>query len=354
MRQFLLATAATLTLALTAPSGDAATPKSALGAVAVSPDGATVAAAGDNFTLYLVDAANLQVRQRIYLGTNPQELYYSADGKTLAVFTLDDEVVLYSTEDWKPRATIGNRIQQVAHAAAADSLVLLGSSKRDKDNNYETPITVIALANGGVKLEAVLKADVAAIAAQPDAGAFIAMTKQVKDEKEEKAEPPKDLSATEKKNFKQQHDGNVAEILVLDASGSETARQPSWFSQSGSLTGVFNGSEAWFLGYSNENIRLKADGSIIDFFEGPSSYNYGIGVSADQTQVALGNLRTGSILDPATGASVVFKLDQLQGWPEYIKDLAFAPDGSVFAGTTSYRLVHIGADGKVIQAAPIY
>jgi len=352
LRRVLLAATALLGLCFAPPATEAATPKGALGAIAVSPDGTTLAAAGDNHALYLIDPATLEVRQRIYLGSNPQELWYSADGKTLAVLTLDDEVRLLSTDDWSVKATLPE-VYYAAHAAAADALVLLGRSKKT-DGVSHTPLRVASLADGSVTLEAQVQGDFVGLAARADAGGFVLLTKGVKDESEAKAETPKDLKGAEKESFEQQHDGNSAEILVLDGGGAETARVKSWFSQSGSLTGVHDGGHAHFLGYGNENLTVNLDGSIVGLFQGPTSYNYGIGVAPDQARVALGGLRDGSLVTLADQAAVTFRLDDLPGWPEYYKGFAFAPDGSVYAGTTSYRIVHIGADGSLLLAKPVF
>jgi hypothetical protein len=352
LRRFLPAATAALCLAAGAPTGEAATPKGALGAIAVSPDGATVAAAGDNHALYLLDPATLEVRQRIHLGSNPQELWYSADGKTLAVWTLDDEVRLLSTEDWSVTATLLD-VRHVAHAAQADALVLLGSAKRANEAKT-TALRVASLVDGSVALESTVQGELVGLATTADAGGFVLLTKGVKDESEAKAETPKDLKGLEKETFELRHDGNTAEILVLDARGVETARVKSWYSTTAELTGVHDGRQVHFLGYGNENLTVSLDGTIVALFQGPTSYNYGIGVAPDQTRVALGGLRDGSLVILADRSAVVFKLDEVRGWPEYYKGFAFAPDGSVYAGTTSYRLVHIGADGRLLAARPVF
>lgn len=350
LRQGLLAVSACLALSL--GGAQAATPKGALGAIAVSPDGATVAAAGDNHALYLLDPATLEVRQRLHLGSNPQEMWFSADGATLAVWTLDDEIRLLSTADWSLKATVPD-VFLVAHAAQADALAVLGRAQR-KDNVASTPLRLVALGDGAIKLDAVAKGEFVGLAAKPDAAGFVLITKPAKDESEAKADTPKDLKGAEKETFEQQHDGNVAEVLVLDAAGAETARVTSWFSQSGTLVGAFDGARAHFVGYGNENLTVNADGSLVGLFQGPTSYNYGIGVSPDQTRVAIGGLRDGSLVTLADGAAAIYEIDDLPGWPEYYKGFAFAPDGSVFAGTTSYRLVHIGADGTLIAVKPVF
>lgn len=352
LRRILLAATAAFGLASGAANLEAATPKGALGALAVSPDGATVAAAGDNHALYLIDPATLEVRQRIHLGSNPQEMWYSADGKTLAVWTLDDEIRLLSTADWSLKATLPD-VFQVAHAARADALVILGRPKRANDVST-TPLSVVSLADGATTLAASATGEFVGLAAKADASGFVLITKGVKDESEAKAETPKDLKGAEKETFELQHDGNTAEIVVLDGAGAETARVKSWYSQSGQLAGAHDGAQATFVGYGNENLTVRADGSLVGLFQGPTSYNYGIGVAPDQARIALGGLRHGSLVTLADQAGAVFELDQIQGWPEYYKGFAFAPDGSVYAGTTSFRLVHIGADGKIVAAKPVF
>src|SRR5690606_3041342 len=102
-------------------------------------------------------------------------------------------------------------------------------------------------------------------------------------------------------------------------------RVTSWYSQSGSLVGAFAGARAHFVGYGNENLTVNADGSLVGLFQGPTSYNYGIGVSPDQTRIAIGGLRDGSLVTLADGAAQVFRIDDLPGWPEYYKGFAFAP-----------------------------
>ena len=87
-------------------SADANTPKNALGAIAVSPDGATLVAAGDNRVLYVLDPASLEVKQRVAIGVNPYAAYFSADGKTLAIHDTDGAVTLFNAADWSVKTAI--------------------------------------------------------------------------------------------------------------------------------------------------------------------------------------------------------------------------------------------------------
>jgi len=334
-------------------AGFAATPKNALGALAVSPDGSTLAAAGDNQVLYLVDPATLEVRERIHLGTSPLEIWYSADGSTLALLTTDDELLFLDTAGWAIKGEAQD-VFAVAHAAAADVLVALGRPKRAQDGSFTTPLRVLPLSGAAPILEVAVAGEIASIASKPDASAFVALTKQIKDESEVKQDPPSDLKGFDKEVFKLQHDQQASEVILLDAAGVETGRQATWFSQGSGLFGIYGPSGVHFLGYSNRNATFAPDGTLVTVFAGPSSFNYALGTDAGQGQVAVGSLRDGAIVALADGAALEFAIDQGRGWPEYFKGYAFAPDGSLWGGTTAYRLVHIGADGAVLAIKPIF
>jgi hypothetical protein len=134
----------------------------------------------------------------------------------------------------------------------------------------------------------------------------------------------------------------------------EIGRQPSWYSQSASLFGVYQADAVHFLGYNNKNAIVTEDGGLMLLFEGPVAFNYALGTDAAQGRVAVGSLREGAIVDLADSSAVEFDIDQGRGWPEYFEGFAFAPDGSLWGGTTAFRLVHVGADGKVMAAKPIF
>jgi len=345
---------AALALAVVSSSSvSAATPKDALGAIAVSPDGGTIAAAGDNRVLYLVDPASLEVRQRIAIGTNPQELWYSSDGSTLAVLTTDDEVLFFDTATWTEKGVLED-VQAVAHAAAADALVVLGRPKKGADGAKTTVLLVQPLTGGAPVSEIAVAAEAAAIASKPDASAFAVLTKQAKDESETKQDPPADLKGIDKEIFRLQHDQQASEIVLIAGTGAETGRQKTWYSQSAALTGVYAADAIHFLGYQNKNAKFGLDGALLAVYEGPVSYNYGLGPDAAQARIAVGTLRDGGIVSLADGTSVTFRIDQSRGWPEYFEGFAFAPDGSLWGGTTAYRLVHVGPDGTVIAAKPVF
>ncbi len=354
MRSPILATTALLAGLLLAPASPslAANAKNALGALAVSPDGATIVAGGDSRALYLIDPADLAVRERVYLGTNPLEMAFSADGATLAVWTADDLVLLLSTESWEEVGRVED-VAYMSHAAAVDSLVVLGRSKR-KSGVYTTPLQVVSLESGEVVVAATVAADAAGLASRPDASAFVVLAKGEKNEAEAKESPPGDMKGFEKEIFKQQHDERSGEVILLDAAGVEVGRTPTWFSAPANMTGAWIGEEVQFIGLHNKNLAVDGSGATLRMFQTPVDYNYGIALSPDQATAAFGDGRRGAVVSLADGGNVIFDLAPVPGPPEYVLGYAFAPDGSIFAGTSAYRLLHIGPDGTVRAMAPIF
>jgi hypothetical protein len=177
---------------------------------------------------------------------------------------------------------------------------------------------------------------------------------QEKDESEPKESPPSDLKGFDKEIFKQQHDERSSEVILLDAAGTETARVKTWFGALAEFAGAWDDQKIRFFGLHNKNLETDSAGATLAMFQSPISYNEGIGISLDQQSIAFGSAREGAILSLPDGASVVFEFDRLPGFDEYVVGFAFAPDGSVYAGTTAYRVLHIAADGTLLAAQPVY
>lgn len=337
--------------ALSAAAG-AAVPKNALGAVAVSPDGAMVVAAGDNRVLYVVDPSSLEVQARVLLGINPQEAVFSKDGATLAVWDTGSNITFYNVADWTVKAKVGEA-EAIAVAPGADVIAALGYARGGSDGAGETKVTLYALSDGSTKAEGVIAAQAKSIAAAPDGAAFAVLTQRQDSEAEAKADTPQELSGLERSVFEQKHDGQVSSVVRLDGALKETGRADIWFSTYDQMIGAIDGETVWFAGYGNQNLKLTGDGEATLFAMAPG-YLYGAGVAPDGKSIAGGSLRDGAILSLGDGSEKTFKLESLDGWPEYFEVFAFAPDGSVYGGTTAYRLIHVGADGAIKTAKPVF
>lgn len=329
----------------------AATPKNALGAVAVSPDGSVVVAAGDNRVLYVVDPVSLDVKQRVRIGINPQEAFFSADGKTLSVFDSDGDLYLFAAADWSQKAVLKDG-EALAVASGADLAVIIGRPVM-KDGAYSTPVVLYSLADGAKKAEGTIAGQAKSIVAASDGSSYAVLLERAADAGETKQQAPAGTNGLARDEFEQKNDGFATTVVRLDSALKETGRTQSWFSSYEVMGGTVAGDAAYFMSYSNKNLKLAGDGTSSLFALSPG-YLYGFGLSADGARVAAGSLRDGTLYTLGGGAAADFEIPSAPGWPEYFEGFAFAPDGSAFGGTTSYQLVHVGADGKLIAIKPIF
>lgn len=328
----------------------AATPKNALGAIAVSPDGATVVALGDNRVLYVVDPTTLEVKQRVGLNLNPLEAVFSKDGSALAVWDTDSRITIFAASDWSVKATIDGA-ESIAFAVEGDVVAAMGRPGYDADAT--TPVVIYALGDGSKKAEGKLKGKGASIVAAADGSSYAVITERTETTAETKTDAPQELDGAAEAEFEQKNDGYASDVVRLDASGNETGRVTTWYGTYDALSGSVVDGTAYFAGYSNVNLKIAADGTA-SVFVLPTSYLYGFGVSGDGKTFAGGSLRDGALYAVADGAGKTFEADQLEGWPEYFEGFGFAPDGSVYGGTTAYRLVHIGPDGVIKTMKPVF
>lgn len=345
--KFVLA-AAMLMISVPALAG---TPKNALGALAVSPDGTRVVAAGDNLALYVLDAKDLSVISRHWIGLNPEELAFSADGKTLLAIDINSSLHFLNAETFEVDVTI-EKLASAAVMREADEVVAIAKPVR-VDGKRMTPFAIYALADGKEKVSGVADTEGTSVGGKSDGTGFAILARYAQSADETKEKAPDDVQGLEKVVFQQKHDGKVSDLLLFDRGGKEVARHTLWFSTTGTLSMALLDDKVYGVNYSDENVRIDAATGDVEMFEVKSGSNYGIGFSPDHSILATGSLAQGTIgrlgVDP-----VAFKTDQVGTWPEYVKGFAFAPDGSVFAGTTAYRLIAISADGKVIASRSIF
>jgi hypothetical protein len=240
----------------------------------------------------------------------------------------------------------------MAISAAADSVATLG--RAGYGDAPTTPMAVYSLSGGAPLVQATVPGKMKSIAAAPDASQYLLLGEQADDAAEPKAQAPKDLKGAEKAAFELQNDGKTADLVLLDKTGAETKRSRTFFATYETFTGAITGGSAYLMAYGNKNAKVNLADLTVTIFEMKASYNYGLGVSADQTEAAGGSLRDGTLADLGAGTSAEFKLDDQDGWPEYFEGFAFAPDGTLFGGTTAYRLAKISSTGQIQLTKPVY
>jgi hypothetical protein len=163
------------------------------------------------------------------------------------------------------------------------------------------------------------------------------------------------LKGLERDEFQQKNDGQVSILRVFEtARGALLSEQKIFFSMNASQSHVaFDGNAIVVNNYSNLGARIEQDGAV-KLFKNNNGFNYGAGVSPQQTAIYGGGLRSFSIVDPKSLQGTTGQIDRLPGWPEYFKGFAATDNGAaVYAGTTAYRVIRISPDGKVVAAAPV-
>lgn len=338
-----------------ASSADAATPTNALGAIAVSPDGATVVASGNPRTFYVLDAETLEVKDRVWHGYNPLRLNWSKDGGTLALFHTDDVVTFFDADTLKERSST-EKFTDLCFAVEAEKLVTVLSGR---EQGGKTPVTLAtySLVTGDklASVEIESTAPVTSVGCSADAGDILLATREYDLASEEKQNPPQDLPSEEQAEFRKRHDGKGMWVAWFDGDLNKVAEFESWFSSSSpSLFFVKDGKAMW-LRSSTENVRFGKDSSIEMVALPRVNSFYGELASDDHSYFLAGSMTKGQIVDTATLETVEFGFpDRLKGWPEYLYGFAIAPDGTIYGGTSGYRMLKVAPGGKVLDMKPVH
>jgi hypothetical protein len=256
-----------------------------------------------------------------------------------------------ATGDWKTIAEVADA-ESVAIAEDADLIYAVGRPRGYREK-AKTAVYAYELATGKQVLDASVKGSLSSVGTLPDGSRIFALTRPDKSDDEKKEKTPNNLKGVEKEMHKLQHDGRTADFITLDKTGKELGRFTTWYS--GRVVELVGAAGSVFgVSYNNVNARIDSTSKEVKLFQAKNSYNYGIGYSATQGVLATGGLANGSITNLADGTGISYKIDRIGGWPEYFKGFAIAGDGTIYGGTTAYRLVKIAPGGKVEKTLPVY
>jgi WD40 repeat protein len=329
-----------------------ATAKVPLGglAVAVSPDGQTIVMAGDNRVLYVVEAASLEVKQRIWLTSTIYSLHFNKAGDKLLAEDTDDTVLLVDTQSWK--------VEKEVQKASVGSPSLAADTFAGLDTNYSGHvIRFLSMSDLSEKGKVTFEKGrrVVSHGLAPDGTRLAVLTEGVKDDSEPTAkETPKDLRGLALDEFRQKNDGRTSSFLLFEVpSGKKSDEQKLFFTTSQECKVFFGGDDVYLVNYSNLNAKVSKDGQVT-LFQMPNSFNYGMGVSADHKVLLTGGMSDGTCTVVDGMKMSPFKRDRLAGWPEYFKSFAVAADGTGYGATSGFRLLKISSGGQVEKAVPIY
>ncbi|MCP5049265.1 MAG: hypothetical protein GY940_18995 [bacterium] len=320
------------------------TPKNALGAVAVGPDGKTLVVGGDNRILYVLDQASLKVRERIWLKTNIYNMAFNKNGSTLVMEDSSETLYFIRTEDWK----VLTKITKAGSISAAPAVDMVAGV----DSGYKkSTVKLFSMTDGTLKGQVEFPGKVVSIGIDAK-GTRLVLLAQGPKGKETKNATPKNLRGIEASVFKQNNDGRVSTLAEFTVPSGKKLSEKTIFYSAGSPVILVGGKKTLIIDYSNVNAKIEGD--KITLFKAESSFNYGIGISPNRKTFLVGGLRNGTLADVENLAMKTFKVDKLPGWPEYYKGFGFGPDGTGYAVTTAYRLVKIDKNGKIEKTVPVY
>jgi len=320
------------------------TPKNALGAVAVSPDGKILVAGGDNRVLYVIDAAAMEVQKRIWIKTGIFEAAFNKDGSVLVVEDTSETLFFFKTSDWQ----VFNKVMNAGYMSAAPAADLIAGVA---SGYQKSTVKFISMSNGTWKDQVVFPGKVVSIGLNAEGNRLVLLANGPKD-KEAKKPTPKELKGFDASIFRQKNDGKVSIIAEFAVPSGKKLSEKTIFYSSGYPLALVSEKRTLFIDYSNVNIIVEGD--KITVFQGKSSYNYAKGISPDRKKFLLGGLRNGTLVNVEDLAMKTFEIDRLPGWPEYFKGFGFGPDGTGYGVTTAYRLVRINKNGTAEKVVPVF
>ena len=327
----------------------AATPLGGL-AVAVSKSGGTLVCAGDNRTLYVINAANMEVGKRVWLGVPIISLSFGADDSTLLLEDTDGTLHLYSVETWEPL----KKLPKHEHFCIAAEGALCAALKRD----YSQPQVMLLSAadlseKGAIALDK--EERVQALTLNPTGNRLAVLMESTTDSSEPKNSVPKELKGLELDEFRLKNDGKTTLFKIYEVpSGKVLAEHKLYYSPSGSGCHLlFRGDNVLAVNYSNLNAEISPTGEV-RLFKLSNSFNYGTGAAADHSVLLSGGMASGTYTKVADMGETTFKCDKVAGWPEYFKSFAVSTDGIGYGGTSAYRIIKIKPDGSFDKAVPIF
>ena len=320
-------------------------------AVAVSPDGKTVLAAGDNRTLYTLDAETLDVIDRKYIPAMVRELTYSADGSRIFMRMDNRDFRAHSAGSFKKLYEVEN-ISSMSIAADTDRIALL-------EDNYNAGVLHIVRGANGKTIRKIdfPETDIEQVAISADGSFAMVLTDDDKSEDEPKESPPSELKGYDKYVFRQQNDGYTSQILNVDLSKGTHTIADTFYRIGYPFQVRMLGDKMAFINSATDSGLVGTDGAA-QLINLGDSYVAAGRISDDGTSIVLtsGNDITYHALNAGVAAEASREMEaaDIDGPSERVTAMDEAADGTMYMVTSGYRIWKIAPDAAEPVVRPVF
>ncbi len=320
-------------------------------ALTISPDGATLLVAGDNRVLYRMATADMSVAERRYIPEQIKWISYSADGDTVFLRTNDGTFQAVNSGSFKVKFSAED-VDAVSYAPDARRLALL-------DANYKGGILTVLAATSGKLMSTLEMPDIRTtdVALSGDGTSAILLTSSKSSDAEEKAQPGSDLKGYDKYLFRQEHDGYISQVVSADLRAGSFAvadtyfrvTQPNYVQMMGDAMTLVNG--------VNDSAMIQPGGTakLLDMGENYVGHSR---ISNDGTKIIMTTNRDVRFhpFDNGVAGEMTREVqaESIGGPSERVTAITEGTDGTVYLGTSAYRIWKIAPGSDTIEAATVY
>ncbi len=318
--------------------------------LALNPNGETLVVAGNNRTIYTLNAETLGVIGRAYFGSTINKMAYSPDGTVLYVQDSEPDIYILDAETFETKSKLANYgMMQIS--TEAQRLVAI-----DLDYGGDT-IGVFDISENKLNNIAEISFDkdddISSMGMNAEGSRMAIFFDDFDSETEEKvswSDIPDEYKGFEKDVYNKKNDGKEARFLLLSIPDLEVvADYVSFYTSYNKEFVFFQGEDVLITNSSNENARYKINGDVEMWEWDGVSNSYAEAVSADHSTLVVGGYAKGTIYNVESASGFSFELDDIPGATEYFSGFAVAADGTVYGTTTGYRIAHIKLAGAGIS-----
>jgi len=320
-------------------------------AVAVSPDGATILAAGDNRAVYTLDATSLEVTRRRYIAGQVEWMDYSADGKLIFVRTDDEVFTARAARSFKTIYDVED-IDEVAYAPQVDRILLLESS-------YKGGVLHLLVASTGEELQRIEfpDLDTEMVALSPDASHALILTSSDSTDDEPKESTPSDLKGYDRYLHRQQNDGYVSTVVSVSLADGAWTTGTTVFRVSFPTHVRMRKDRRAVLGGVGNSAVLSRDGTTDLMNLGDSYIAFGRISDDGATMVTTSgrDIAFHPLNGTATGeATLELEAPKMAGPSERVTAMDEAADGTIYMVTSGYRIWKIAPGAAEVDARAVF